>query len=555
MSCRWTERILTGGTGPDAPGLDREAERHLAGCRQCRSMVERAKRLDAALGMDLRERRTEELPRIVLASPSLPRRARGMQATTSLIAVGATLAIAAVASGIALTPPTSEPGQMGVDNSGVAGASAGASADPTADAVVLEPGRIAAVVNEPDTDVPLVVRTEPGTDDPATITAERLHAGQRVRLLDGPVEADGYPWYEVSVGEVSGWVASESKDGSSPWLEALGNGEILYTAADANGTLRVVSPKDGSSRDFLPQPLANIDLVISCGPIASGTWSSDGDFAVIVDGPSCLEASVYRVNADGTGPVHLGDGLQPEPSWAGDRVAFTPIVPYLPCGIGCGSDGDAGPWDVLVAPADGTAPATPITSSEPGFAASGIGWSPDGRQIVFSGQRIGDPSSGEIVAEQSVFRYDGEAVVRLAAGFGPRWSPDGRWIVFGRSDESGAASNLFRMRADGSDEQPLGPGDPTSVRFSPDGRSIVFTTSGTVAVAAFAAPYTVTARLGEGAEPSWAPDGEYVTWNRLDETADSSGITIARSDGSDAHTLVPGSGPSWRPIIGQAEAP
>ena len=84
---------------------------------------------------------------------------------------------------------------------------------------------------------------------------------------------------------------------------------------------------------------------------------------------------------------------------------------------------------------------------------------------------------------------------------------------------------------------------------------IVFTTSGTVAVAAFAAPYTVTARLGEGAEPSWAPDGEYVTWNRLDETADSSGITIARSDGSDAHTLVPGSGPSWRPIIGQAEAP
>jgi len=99
------------------------------------------------------------------------------------------------------------------------------------------------------------------------------------------------------------------------------------------------------------------------------------------------------------------------------------------------------------------------------------GWSPDGKFLVYTGQRGG---------EFDVYRIpvDGGEETRLtsAPGLddGPEYSPDGRYIYF-NSVRSGTMQ-IWRMRADGSAQQQI-----TSDQYnnwfphvSPDGRWIVF---------------------------------------------------------------------------------
>src|SRR2546422_1997542 len=99
------------------------------------------------------------------------------------------------------------------------------------------------------------------------------------------------------------------------------------------------------------------------------------------------------------------------------------------------------------------------------------GWSPDGKFLVYTGQRGG---------EFDVFRIpvDGGDETRLTStpglDDGPEYSPDGRYIYF-NSVRSGTMQ-VWRMRADGSAQQQI-----TSDQYnnwlphvSPDGRWIVF---------------------------------------------------------------------------------
>src|SRR5206468_1175663 len=99
------------------------------------------------------------------------------------------------------------------------------------------------------------------------------------------------------------------------------------------------------------------------------------------------------------------------------------------------------------------------------------GWSPDGRFLVYTGERNG---------EFDVYRIpvDGGEETRLTntpgLDDGPEYSPDGRYIYF-NSVRSGTMQ-IWRMRPDGSTQQQL-----TSDQYnnwfphvSPDGRWIVF---------------------------------------------------------------------------------
>ena len=53
---------------------------------------------------------------------------------------------------------------------------------------------------------PLNVRSVPGLDgDILTV----LPAGTQLTVTDGPREMDGYDWYEVSAGEITGWAAGD----------------------------------------------------------------------------------------------------------------------------------------------------------------------------------------------------------------------------------------------------------------------------------------------------------------------------------------------------------
>ena len=548
MNDRWTDVIVAGLTGADAPGLDPDAMRHLAGCRHCQTAVQRAERLEAALSMELRDRRTDELPRIVLASPAMARRGSAWRGSASLVAVGATLSLAAIATGIALNPPASStPGPVGFsisqDMSATLAPSSSEEPLPVGD---LEVGEIVAVVNEPDVDVPLVVRTEPGTADPSTITADRLHTGQRVRLIAGPVEASGYPWYEVTVGEVTGWVAAEAKDGSAPWLDSVTNGEILYAAA-AGDQLETTDAQGTSARLFLEAPVVSAPPGPDCATGTTSQWSADGSFAVITLIPACGEGAIYRVDADRTDALFVADGLAAALSADGTRIAFAQPEPPLTCiPTPCGGV-LPGPRDILVQSIDGAAEPRPVSGrSDVPYAASDPAWAPDGRAVAFTAQQDG---------QVGVAVFDGAEVRVLADGFVPVWSPDGNWIVYAHDAAHDGTHELYRIRPDGGEAEPIGPGDPGSVTFSPDGawigRSVTDADgSVVVAVAPFERDAPLGTVIGHGGGLVWSPDGDYVAWS--DPNAeDEPSIWVARADGNDARRVGHGMRPAWRPIIGE----
>lgn len=103
------------------------------------------------------------------------------------------------------------------------------------------------------------------------------------------------------------------------------------------------------------------------------------------------------------------------------------------------------------------------------------GWSPDGKDLVYTGERNGEFDIYRISA-------DGGAETRLTSTTGlddgPEFSPDGRYIYF-NSTRSGRMQ-IWRMKPDGSAQEQM-TNDPFNNWFphvSPDGKWIAFLTFG-----------------------------------------------------------------------------
>ena len=140
---------------------------------------------------------------------------------------------------------------------------------------VLEPDSLAVVTDDGDR---LRVRTKPGIGTDSKPLAPLLEAGTRMLVVDGPVEADGYSWYEVLVERTEGlfgWVAT-GKDGDA-WIAPI--------APDCTGS------------DTWPLAIADIDSLACFG-----------------NRPMTIEARV----AEGLGP--LSEGVDAADFACPDRV-------------------------------------------------------------------------------------------------------------------------------------------------------------------------------------------------------------------------------------------
>ncbi|HEX6283579.1 MAG TPA: hypothetical protein VFZ71_01840, partial [Pyrinomonadaceae bacterium] len=121
----------------------------------------------------------------------------------------------------------------------------------------------------------------------------------------------------------------------------------------------------------------------------------------------------------------------PVPSPDGKWVVFSLVEPAY-------DDKDQS-TDLWIVPADGSARPRRLTFTRGGE--SGVAWSPDSRQIVFSARREGDETSQLYVLDVA---NGGEAqrVTSLSTGArSPQWRPDGRALLFVSTVYPGAADD------------------------------------------------------------------------------------------------------------------
>lgn len=145
----------------------------------------------------------------------------------------------------------------------------------------------------------LRVRSEPRVSDDSRKLEPLLPSGSQLYVLDGPVSASGYAWYEVvsltSRELPSGWVASADRDGE-PWI-AADDFDCPPLPTDFR-SLAALPPGVGLAC-FPRVPITVEAGLISCNCDADGSWYSPGWFFLGSGSPELLvEPGVTTVPAD-----------------------------------------------------------------------------------------------------------------------------------------------------------------------------------------------------------------------------------------------------------------
>jgi hypothetical protein len=297
-----------------------------------------------------------------------------------------------------------------------------------------------------------------------------------------------------------------------------------------------------SSRAVIPAPVT--------GPAANGliAFERDGD--------------IYVAEPDGSDerPLIVAPGLQMVPVWSrdGTRIAYW----SLPT--------DPGPWDLVVARADGTGP-TIVASGildllQPEL--EGADWSPDGASLAYSTRTLSH-GEADCAGEVETGSYC-SARIFIAAADGsrepvaigdpgldarkPSYSPDGSLIAFGGGDGRTSLENrLYVMASDGSDVRPIsapseGPFAFARQDWSPDGSTIAsdagqsYTDIVLVAADGSGETKVTDTPFTDEMWAFFAVDGSIGWWG---DPSSPCCLQVQEADG--ARTDLPGTWPIWAP--------
>jgi Tol biopolymer transport system component len=207
------------------------------------------------------------------------------------------------------------------------------------------------------------------------------------------------------------------------------------------------------------QSLASSDrrvVLVTPGRIEAPNWLRDGRTLIYNS-----NGRLYRVPSAGGTPETIDTGFATR---CNNDHGVSPDGTLL--AISDNSQGQRQSLIYTLAVAGGTP--NLITQSGPSY---WHGWSPDGRTLVFCGQRGGEFDIYAIPVEGGP-----ETRLTTAPGLddGPEYSPDGKLIYF-NSVRTGTMQ-IWRMRPDGSEQEQVTADDFNNwfPHPSPDGRSLVF---------------------------------------------------------------------------------
>lgn len=136
----------------------------------------------------------------------------------------------------------------------------------------------------------LRVRSQPRVGDDSQMLDPLLPIGSALLILQGPVSASGYDWYEVvpltSRELPSGWVASASREGE-PWIEVA---EFACPSLPTDFRSLASQPRGVGLACFPRVPITVETRIISCNCDADGSWYTPGWFFLGSGSPDLLVA-------------------------------------------------------------------------------------------------------------------------------------------------------------------------------------------------------------------------------------------------------------------------
>jgi len=134
----------------------------------------------------------------------------------------------------------------------------------------------------------LRVRSQPRIGDDSFAFEPLLPLGTELYVLDGPVAASGYDWYQVvplaSQDQPTGWVASAGKDGE-PWIEASA---FDCPAVPTDFRALAALPRGVGLACFSQEPITVTARLLDCNCDADGSWFTPSWFFLGSGSPTLL---------------------------------------------------------------------------------------------------------------------------------------------------------------------------------------------------------------------------------------------------------------------------
>jgi dipeptidyl aminopeptidase/acylaminoacyl peptidase len=334
---------------------------------------------------------------------------------------------------------------------------------------------------------PTNIRSTPSTR--GTFVGQLLE-GQIFDVLDGPICADGYAWWEIDLEGMAGWAAEGQP--REYWMEPYPPLESTVTAQPSAIPTFYAPPS--------PAPIAALDpreeVIV---------------YADVMPGQNTT--SLFVMNPDGSNPRQIMNRYANQPVWSPDGRWLI----FSGAGLTLWNT-HAGNWGRVM-------------TGEVYF--SNFEWSPDSRKIAVTTQTSDD-------LEIQILDVESMSYTNLTAhpgnDYDPSWSPDGSNLVF-VSDRDGSPE-VYRIDADGKNAVRLSSLTFAShPMYSPDGTQIAWASNAGITL--MDADGGNVRPLIAGEYPTWSPDGERLTYEFYEPDKQKYFLEMIDTDGENRIRIVP----------------